>query len=135
MRAHKGHDIQPAQATGYPLHLSAIGLRLLLERPEHEALAILERSRVRHGWERPTLNVPATPEAVLKKTRQWLRHDCMVLEGVQRPANVAAAILVRVPNDAPVCLALSSSAAPPLKMEETLLMLQEARRELEAALK
>jgi DNA-binding IclR family transcriptional regulator len=133
MRAHKGHDIQPAQATGWPLHLSALGLRLLLERPEPEALAILERSRARHGWERPTLNVPTTPEAMLKKARQWMRHDCVVLEGVQRPMNIAAAILVRVPNDQPVALALSSGN-PTLKVDETLLLLQDTRRHLEALL-
>jgi len=134
IRAHKHQDAQPAMATGYPLHLSSIGLLLLLELPEVEALAILESSRARFGWERPTLNAPTSPEMALKKARQWMRHDCMVLEGVQQPSNISAAILVRVPGDRPVCLALSSSR-PNRKTDEILLLLQEGRRAVEGALK
>ena len=95
---------------GYPLHLSSIALRLLVERPTAEALALLSISRRWFGWERPTTNVPADEAGVLAAARARLKDGCLVLRDWQMPGHCSASVLVRSPDPRPLVLALSGPA-------------------------
>jgi DNA-binding IclR family transcriptional regulator len=134
LRMQRGHEPTIFSAGGFPLHLSSPALRLLLELPEEEALALLRTSRERHGWERPTRAVPATEEKVLERARELLKHDCVVLDRWFMPDLVSAAIPIEAPGEPPAALALSgpSGTAP---HETILVWLQHGRREVERALR
>lgn len=96
---------------GYPLHLSSIALRILLDLPAEEAEAWLAVSRRWHGWDRPTAAVPADAAGVLASARALLRDDCLALSGWQAPGHVTAALPVRSPDGRPLVLALSGHPA------------------------
>lgn len=133
LRAQHGHELTVLSAGGYPLHLSSPALRLLLEWPEREALAVLRESRRLHGWERPTERIPQTAEACLRKARELLRHGCLVLNGWQGPRRLSASILVEVDGLPQAALALSGPGGP-LSVETVLVLLQEGRRDVEQSL-
>jgi DNA-binding IclR family transcriptional regulator len=117
----------------YPIHLSAPGLRLLLDLPREEALAILRGSRQRFGWDGEEI-VPATEEGVLDLAATSLAHDVIVLNGWLRTGQTGAAIPVETGGDHRVALALSGPSeiadVPTLQ-----LWLHDARRTVEAALR
>lgn len=92
---------------GFPLHLSSIALRILLDRPEREALATLAASRRWYGWARPTAAVPEDAAGVLAAARAHLDGDCLALPGWQREGAITAAIPLRPLDDRPLILALS----------------------------
>jgi len=92
---------------GYPLHMSSPALRLMMDMPEDEALALLRASRRRHGWPRPTELVPETEEQVLIAARDQFQHGCVVLDGWVEPDALSAAIKLTTRTPHPTALALS----------------------------
>ncbi|MCG5221118.1 helix-turn-helix domain-containing protein [Streptosporangium sp. KLBMP 9127] len=117
---------------GFPVHLSAPGLRMLVDLPEDEALEILRQSRHRYGWP-GTAAVPATEEDVLAFARVNVEHDVLVLPEWGFAGMVGAAIPVKTDEDHPVALALTGDVriADPATLR---LWLHDARRTVEAAL-
>lgn len=93
--------------SGFPLHLSSIALRILLDRPEAEALELLATSRRWHGWDQPTERVPADAGAVLAAARGLLVDGCLALDGWQAEGRISAGVPVRSPDHRPLILALS----------------------------
>lgn len=118
---------------GYPLHLSSPGLRLLLDMPESEALEWLKESKLKHGWNRPTPEVPAQPAALLAAARKRLQHDCLSLDDWQKSGWLGAAIPVRAHGE-PACALSVSVALSDMDIPAALLVLQEGRRALEEVL-
>ena len=92
---------------GYPLHLSSVALRLLLEQPHAQAIARLTVSRRCNGWERPTAAVPATAPALLAQARRRLKDGILVLDGWQGEGHLSAAIALIAPAERPLALAIS----------------------------
>jgi DNA-binding IclR family transcriptional regulator len=94
VRARAGVETSILQVGHYPLHLSSVALRLLLDRPRKEALRILGRSRLRYGWERPTESVPESEEECLEYARRSLRADALPLLDYQRQDSISLTIPV-----------------------------------------
>ncbi|MBE7464834.1 MAG: helix-turn-helix domain-containing protein [Planctomycetes bacterium] len=134
LRVQQGHEPVLVSASGYPLHLSSPGLRILLAWPEEEALAALAASRTRFGWERPSADVPADEAACLKRAAELLRHDILALKGWQGPNRLTAAIPVEAEGVPPLTLAISGPADA-LPFDTVMLLMQEGRRAVEAALR
>jgi len=134
LRTHKDHDPILASTTGYPLHLSSVALRLMLDWPRAEALKALEESRRRYGWDRLTESVPRTPKKCLDLAQKWLRNDALLLKNFQRPGWVSASIPIRAAGHPPLCLALSGSVTL-LDDASIYGRLKEGRASVEAALK
>ena len=93
-------------AGGWPLHLSVVGLRLLLDRPVRVGKAALERAARRYGWERPTPATPADPAACLAAASARLRGGILRTDHWDTPGDTAAAIAVTVAGQPPLALAL-----------------------------
>ncbi|WP_162452428.1 helix-turn-helix domain-containing protein [Phytoactinopolyspora mesophila] len=120
-------------ADGWPLHLSAPGLRLLLELPENEALELLRESRKKYGWERPESPAPQSEEEALARGRELLAHECLILDGWLKPGHMSSAITVDAPGEPPV--ALSVTGRTELADPDTIrLWLHSFRRSVEQAL-
>ena len=132
MRAQRGHESVPL-AIGFPLHLSSIGLRLLLELPRARALAALADSRRRYGWDRPTARVPATAAEALASARASLAKGCVALDGWHAEGHLGCAIPLSVVGEPPAALALSGPGAAQPR-EQVLRWLSEGRAEIEALL-
>ena len=134
LRTAKGVETVDFWGAGFALHLSAPGLRMLLDRPAAEAEEILRDSRKRHGWARTTALVPATESATLTAARALLDHDTLILDGWYREHEVGAAIPIDVGENEP--MAISISGRSDLASHDTLrLWLHEARREVENAMR
>jgi DNA-binding IclR family transcriptional regulator len=132
MRFQRGYEPVPL-SVGFPLHLSSVGLRLLLEMPKAAALEALRQSRQRYGWEQPTERVPNTEREVLKFARAVMREECVVLDGYFRAGLLGAAIPVEAPGEP--CAALAVSA--PLErysIEKAVRLLHEGKGLVETAL-
>lgn len=134
LRMQKGHEPVVFSAGGFPLHLSSPALRLMLEMPHADAVELLASSRKRYGWDRPSEKVPATADALLRCARGMLRHEGLILDAWQGPERLSAAIPVEVPGAAPAALAISGPRDA-ASHETILLLLQEGRRAVEAALR
>ncbi len=133
LRAQHGQDVISGYAGSYPVHLSTVGMRLLLDRPEKEAIEVLNASKRRYGWERPTPLVPQTPAECLKIVRTFLREDCLPLVNWQNKTTFGVSIPISVPGE-PVC-ALAFSGKPGSEpVDQILLYLHDGRRAIEAAL-
>lgn len=131
LRTH--HQAAPVDfSMGFPVHLSAPGLRMLVDLPEDDALEILRQSRGRYGWS-GTAAVPATEEEVLSWARANVEHDVLVMSEWGFPGNVGAAIPVKTDEDHPVALALTGDVglADPATLR---LWLHDARRVVETSL-
>jgi DNA-binding IclR family transcriptional regulator len=118
----------------YPLHLSAPGLRLLLDLPRDQALEILQASRKRFGWGGEPGTVPPTEEGVLDLASRNLAHDVLVLDGWLRTGHVGAAIPVETGTEQPVALALSGPSDA-VDLATLRLWLHNGRRMVEVALR
>lgn len=114
----------------FPMSASSLGLRLLLDLPEQEALDILRASRRRSGWGGNPKVVPATEQGVLAKTRKLLRDDALILDRWYRPDHISGAIVVNTPEPHPVALALvdETGGTPAEKLR---ILLHQARRGIE----
>lgn len=115
---------------GFPLHLSSIALRILLDRPKAEALELLALSRRWYGWSQPTAAVPDSEAGVLAAARQRLDGACLVLNGWQSPGTVTAGLPIRSPDGRPLILAMSG----PTPRTQAARILAEVRTTVEAAL-
>ncbi len=105
-RCSPGGEAVVAEAGGWPLHLSVVGLRLLLDQPAKLARETLELAAKRYGWDRPTPDTPDSPAACLSAARQRLNHGMLHLDGWSRPGYIAAAIALTVTGQPPLALAL-----------------------------
>jgi len=132
LRTQDGTETIDFIGSGYPLHLSTPGLRLLLELPEPEALAALRRSRERHGWDRTTPHVPATEEEALAAVRTFLSHDLLILDGWANPRNIAGAIPLA--TDEPVALSITTRTSATTR-SDLALTLHQVRHEIQESLR
>jgi DNA-binding IclR family transcriptional regulator len=107
LRTAQGDDTVDFWGTGFPLHQSAPGMRMLLELPQEEALALLATSRVRHGWPRVSDATPTTEVEALERARTLLDHDILILEDWHEPGRFGAATLIDYPAEYPVALSLA----------------------------
>jgi DNA-binding IclR family transcriptional regulator len=119
--------------SGFPLHKSAPGMRMLLEFPEPEALEILRASRARHGWPRDTTATPAGEIEALHRARELLDHDILILEEWHKPGEVGAATLIDYPVEYPVALSLTGRRDL-ASDDEMRLWMHEIRRSVEKSL-
>ena len=133
LRAQKGHEPTILGASGFPLHLSSPALRLLIDQADNTALAALNESKRRYGWERPTRRVPESAAACLKAARKLLENDCLVLEDWQAENRVTAAIPVEAAEQPRAALAISGPADE-LKVEKIVALLHEGRSAVELAM-
>jgi len=133
LRLRKDQEPMPSIAGGYPLHLSAISLRLLMDVSHKEALAVLEQSRRQYGWERPTKTVPATAAACLQYARRNLTRDCLLLRNYQHKDQWSISIPLDPPGHPRSVLVISGPAGT-IAEDHALLLLHEGRRELYASL-
>jgi DNA-binding IclR family transcriptional regulator len=133
LRAHTGEELVSASAGGYPLHLSSVALRILLDRPEREAVEILKRSRQRYGWRRPTDAVPAEPLACLRAARSAMRDDCLALMDFQEKGAISTGVLIQAKGE-PLCALAINGAIEKRKVEHLVAELQTAKSEVEAAM-
>lgn len=122
-------------ASDFPIHLSAPGLRLLLELPRQEALQILRHSRAQHGWRGDPALVPATEEATLDWARDHLAHDALVLSGWNAPHETGAAIPIDTGKDYAVALAITGQDRTDVDEATLRLWLHDGRRLVESALR
>ncbi|GAA1726584.1 IclR family transcriptional regulator [Isoptericola hypogeus] len=120
-------------AEGWPLHLSAPGMRLLLDLPEGDALTLLDKSRQRFGWAEPGPAAPGSAREALDQARAALDHDCLLLDDWQAPGQRAAAITVDLPGHAPVALSVAGRSDL-LDPDTVRLVLHAGRRDVEAAM-
>ena len=116
---------------GFPLHVSSAALRMLVEMPRAEAVALLEESRRRRGWSRSDV-VPPTEHEVLDWALAHLEHDVLVLDGWHE-ASVSGAIPLQTGEDHPTVLAISGNR-PRATPTEVAFLLHDARRRVEAVL-
>lgn len=115
---------------GYPLHLSSIALRILLDLPEADARAVLATSRRWYGWELPTPHMSNDEAGVLRDARSRLQDDCLILTDWQGIGHLSAAVPVRSLDGRPLILALSG----PIPKQSPHDLLHAARIAVEAAL-
>ncbi|TFV82567.1 hypothetical protein E4V99_16920 [Microbacterium sp. dk485] len=101
-----------AVAGGYPLHLSVVGLRLLLDLPAPRAVEVLSMAARRYGWDRPTPGTPADPESCLTRARAQIQDGVLRIDAWGDPSVLAAAVAVTVPGRAPLALALVGPRPP-----------------------
>lgn len=119
----------------FPVHLSAPGLRLLVDLPHAEALAILRGSRARFGWGGEDV-VPATEEGVLDYATAQVAHDVLVLPDWHRRGELGAAIPIQSPDEGQsLALSLTGAARPQADPDTLRLWLHDGRRLLESALR
>lgn len=107
LRTIQGEDTVDFWGTGFPLHQSAPGMRMLLELPEQDALEMLAMSRVRHGWPRGSDATPATETEALERARALLDHDILIVDDWYEPGRFGSATLIDHPADHPVALSLA----------------------------
>ena len=95
-----------AVAGGFPLHLSVVGLRLLLDlEPEH-ACALLSSASQRYGWQRPTASTPEHPEHCLAQAQARLHGDFLHTNHWDIPGERAVALPVICADYPPLAISL-----------------------------
>ncbi len=130
----RGRTTQHARRySAFPLHRSSPGLRLLLELPETEALALLEDSRRQHGWSGDPDVVPRDPAALLERAQELCEHEVLILsDRWALDVHQSGAIPVNTAEPHPVALAVldhDGRHSP----DELRLILHTVRRDLELA--
>lgn len=130
VRTQQGQAITPFSSRGFPLHLSSAGLRILIDLPRPKAIELLEASRDRRGWARPTELVPRTPEEALDVAQGLLERGTLITTGWVHDWHISGSIDVEIPDYPPFVLAIYGAAAD--TTEDSLrLSLHESRRRLE----
>lgn len=122
-------------ASDFPIHLSAPGLRLLLDLPREEAVAVLRHSRAQRGWHGVPDVVPPTEEGVLDWAAEHLAHDALVLRGWHQAHETGAAIPIDTPQGYQVALAITGKDRDDVDDATLRLWLHDGRRLVEAALR
>lgn len=106
------HEAVELAVGRFPLHLSIVGLRTLLELDEADALARLRESRRLYGWDRPTDLIPDSEEAVLAHARSNLDGDgVLILEHWRGNGDVLGGIALPPAVDGPRVLTLVGGSA------------------------
>lgn len=132
LRSNTGGLTHMYENVRFPLHRSSPALRLLLDLPQERALELLADSRGRYGWDGNPAVVPADEESVLRRARDLVRHDVLILDGWANPGEISGAIPVRTSEPHPVALAIVVSDGS-LDADELRIVLHRARRDLEIA--
>ena len=133
LRARSNSVFLPLWHGGIPLNVSTPGLRLLLDLPESEAIAILERSRERLGWGGRSDKVPESAAETLARARAGLADDVLLLRGWWQEERTTGAIMIRTAEPSPVALAVVDETEQ-LDAAEHTLLLHRVRRDLESQL-
>lgn len=134
LRTTKGAETIDFWWSDFPIHISAPGLRLLVDRPREQALEILRDSRRDLGWDAGSATVPATEEGVLDWATKTVAHDVLVVPGWHRPETTSAAIPIDGGDEHPVALALAGRSEV-ADVSTLQLWLHDGRRAVEAALR
>lgn len=133
LRTEYGTETVEFWRAGFPLHQSAPGMRMLLSLPEDEALRWLRGSRERFGWEISTDATPVDEADALRRARELLDHDVLILDGWHLSDRVGSATLIDTDADYPV--AVSLTAPRELASDDKIrLWLLEIRRSVEKSL-
>jgi IclR family pca regulon transcriptional regulator len=115
----------------FPLNVSILGLQLLLQLPEDEALRNLRADRARNGWGGDPAVVPSTEEGVLEAARAAVADDVLILQNWLYPGHIAGAIDVATPEPHPVALAVVDERGETTPPDKLKLLLHQARRRVE----
>ncbi len=126
LRAQEGHEMIGLSSGGFPLHLSSVALRLLIDQPRAVAIEALELSSQRYGWERPTDNVPLSPEECLLAAQRAVRSECLTLANWQSPGSISAAVPVNIPGHPQAALAIAGPSRL-LAQERMAVLLRDGR--------
>ena len=133
LRAEGDQDIIDFWGAGFPLHQSAPGMRMLVSLPEDEALTFLRSSRERNGWPRADNVTPRDEAEALRRARNLLDHDILILDGWHQRQRFGAATLIDYPADYPVALSISAERGRATD-DQVRLWLHEIRRAVEKSL-
>lgn len=134
LRKTKGVEAIDFWWSDFPIHLSAPGLRLLVDLPRDRALDILRASRRDLGWEAGSTEVPETEEGVLDWATSNVVHDVLIVPGWLDPERMSAAIPIEGGDEHPVALALTGRRDD-VDESTVRLWLHDGRRAVEAALR
>lgn len=128
LRTVEGYDTVDFWGAGFPLHQSAPGMRMLLELPDDEALETLAMSRARHGWPRDSEATPSSEAEALRRARELLDHDVLIVDDWHEAGRFGAATLIDHPAEYPVALAITGprTAATDDKVRLWLLQIRRA---------
>ncbi|WP_129663919.1 IclR family transcriptional regulator [Phytoactinopolyspora endophytica] len=129
-RTRLGQASIPFSSRGFPFHLSSAALRLMADRPHAEAIALLEQSRDRQGWKRPTDRVPGTPAEIADLLGSAVERGVLILRRWVTESHVAGSIDVELPNYPPFALSVAGEAER-VDDDSLRLWLHEARRRVE----
>ncbi len=133
VRTIDGYNIVDFWGGDFPLHQSAPAMRMLLDLPEADALETLAGSRARHGWECRTPVTPTSETEALRRARDLLDDDILILDDWREEGRFAAAIPIDYPADYPVALAIAGQRAV-TSDEQVRLWLLQVRRAVEKSL-
>ncbi|PCJ58846.1 MAG: hypothetical protein COA79_12320 [Planctomycetota bacterium] len=136
IRCHQDQEPVLGYTIEFPLHLSSIGLKLCLDLPQNEAEKLLENSKEKYGWSRPTQNVPTTLKKCLPEIRNFLIQDILVLKDYQKSDFINMATDIGDffdENNHPMALAIFGSASL-MEQDNVHLLLQKAKKLLQNAM-
>jgi DNA-binding IclR family transcriptional regulator len=102
LRAGPNHEAVELAVGRFPLHLSIIGLRTLLELEVADAVERLRHSRRLYGWECPDPQIPDNEEALLAMVRAAVDSDgILVLTNWRKNGDAIAGIALAPASDGP----------------------------------
>lgn len=130
LRASPGSEPLAFWSGGFPLNVSVPALRLLVDRDEDEALAILGASRTRFGWGGRPEKVPGTEQELLSTARRMINDDVLILEEWIDVGHISGAIPVRTSEPHPVALAIVDQCGR-TSPDRLTIQLHQARRRVE----
>lgn len=94
---------------GYPLHQSAVALRLLAAEEPTRAREALERSRRRYGWPRPTPLLPGDPATCCSGLADLISDGVCCFDGWNAPGLMQAAGMVTTPSGRRLAVAVDGT--------------------------
>lgn len=133
LRSNSGRRPVLFEGDGYPMHLSSPALLFVAGMDDEAAMHLLQQSRRRFGWDRPTENLPRDERDAISIARGLLGHDCMILTDWGEPDHVSAAINLRPHEGHRLAVALSGRRGT-ASNDKLQLLLHEIRRDVESVL-
>lgn len=130
LRTARGSEPLVYWSGGFPYNISTPALRLLVDLPDDDAIAILRASRHRYGWGGRPEVVPDTEAGVLAKARSLVADDVLILDEWFREGHIGGAIPIETPEPHPVSLAVVDDTAH-MSSERLTVLLHRARRLVE----
>ena len=106
----------------------------MIDLPDDDAIAILERSRDRLGWGGRPGVVPQTTAETIAQARELLADEVLILDGWMRPNHATGAIILDTPEPNPVALAIVDETGG-MDPATHKLLLHRTRRALETQLR